>query len=150
MPGFNMAPLKNNMHPFHQPWLWLTLWFCAIGAVVIASLVPSRTLPTLPHLTDKTEHLLSYAMLGAGAFMLFRTRRWSWLTALGLIGLGCLLEVAQGHLTADRTADWLDALANTIGIALSTVLGLTPLKHSLVWLDKQLFAANVGQNRSLR
>lgn len=148
MPEFNMASLKNNMHPFYQPWLWLTLWCCAIGAVIIASLVPSRTLPTLPHVTDKAEHLLSYAVLGTFACMLFRSRNGRLLTALGLIGLGCLMEVAQGGLTADRTADWQDALANTIGVTLSTLLGLTPLRHSLVWLDRQLFAAKVSQNHS--
>ena len=143
MSRFNMASLKDGMRPFIAPWLWLSLWGCALGCVIVASLVPSRTLPTFPHVTDKAEHFLTYMLLGIGAFMLFRNRIVVWIVALGLVGLGCVLEVAQGSLTADRSADVLDAAANTMGVALSALIGQTALKNTLVWIDGWLFGDTI-------
>ena len=47
--------------------------------------------------------------------------------ALALIGLGLVLEVAQGAMHMHRTADARDLLANTVGVALGALLATAGL-----------------------
>lgn len=72
---------------------------------------------------DKVEHAIAYFVLA-----------FSWLIALGkskknvfIIIVSCLLygiviEVLQAEITSYRTAEYLDALANTIGVVLALLI----------------------------
>lgn len=44
------------------------------------------------------------------------------ITLLAPILMGCLVELAQAYLTTCRSGDWFDALCNTLGVLLGTVI----------------------------
>lgn len=70
---------------------------------------------------DKYAHALAYCTLGLAVFPTFPRLRpiivWGVLTLYG-----CAMEVAQGAMHMGRTADILDAVANSTGAFLAIVL----------------------------
>jgi VanZ family protein len=94
---------------------WLALGWLMVGAVGVGSLWPS--MPGLAGgLSDKLLHFGAYSALAfvfAGAI---ERRRW-WRIALGLLALGTGIEIMQALLTESRSAEWLDATANALGVA---------------------------------
>lgn len=129
-------PGIGALKPLRRPRLWLGLWWCAIGVVVVGSLLPAMLLPVVPAGGDKAEHLLGYALLAAIAVQLFATRAALARTAAGLALLGVALELAQGGLTSTRTMDAADALANTAGVALGMATALLPVRDWLLRVDR--------------
>lgn len=113
----------------HARW-WLGLWWLAVALTVVAELLPAMFLPVTPAGGDKVEHVLGYALLAAAAVQVFRRPR-LWRIGALLVGLGLLLEVAQGTLTSTRSFDLLDALANAVGVLLGLASALTPLRDLL-------------------
>jgi VanZ family protein len=110
-----------------------------IAAVVAGSLLPSSSLPGLPFPgADKLEHMLGYAALSGYAVMLFSERQAQRRAAVGLLLLGLAIEGAQGALTATRSADAMDVLANAAGIGLGQLLQATPMARLLQRLDTLL------------
>jgi len=102
------------------------LWFLAILAVIVGSLLPSnslaiRTLERLP-LSDKLEHLGMYAVL---VFLPAIHERRSVLlgAAAGAIVLGVGLEIAQ-LLTGWREYEFADMIADAIGVCMGLAAGL--------------------------
>jgi VanZ family protein len=103
-----------------QP-LRIALFALACTGVLAASLVPVATLPSAD-VSDKVEHFVAYAglaLLGAWAF----TRRLSRVTA-GLIAGGVGIEILQATMPFGRQGDAVDALANSLGVALGMGLAL--------------------------
>ena len=125
------------MKPLRRPGLWLGLWLLALVVVCVICLVPLDGLPPLPDNSDKVEHLLTYFVLAAGAVQLFGGRRALLVAALGLMLLGIGIEFAQG-MTAYRSADPMDALANSIGVMLGMATRLTPWRDLLLRIEKRL------------
>lgn len=123
------------LKPLRHPKFWLVLWWLAVLAVLAACLMPSPSLPDLPHNSDKLEHVLAFFMLAASAVQLYAGRRALRGIAIGLLLLGLGIEVAQGALTADRSADPFDLLADAIGIGLGLATALTPWRDLLLRLD---------------
>jgi VanZ family protein len=117
--------------------MWLGLWVLALVAVCVVCLVPLDGLPPLPDNSDKVEHLLAYFVLAAGAVQLFGGSRALLVSALGLVALGIGIEFAQG-MTAYRSADPRDALANSIGVLLGMATRLTPWRDLLLRIEKRL------------
>ena len=134
-----MAPVNPvaAMKPLRRPVLWLGLWMLALLAVCVLCLVPLDGLPPLPDNSDKVEHLLTYFMLAAGAVQLFGGSRALLVAMLGLVALGIGIEFAQG-MTAYRSADPLDALANSIGVLLGMATRLTPWRDLLLRIESRL------------
>jgi VanZ family protein len=128
------------MRGFRWPGLWLALWSLGIVAVIVVCLGPPPKLPPLPDNSDKAEHFLTYVFLAFGAVQLFATRRALWWAGLGLVGLGVGIEFAQGAFTVDRSADPLDALANTLGVLAGMAFVRTSMREWLLRLDRRLFA----------
>ncbi len=126
------------MKPLRHPRRWIGLWVLAIVAVVVVCLMPPPALPPLPDHSDKVEHFASYFLLAFGAVQLFATRRALLLAAAGLVVLGVGIEIAQGALTSDRSADPYDALANSVGVALGMAMMLTPWRDLLLRMEKRL------------
>lgn len=114
------------MRPLRRPRLWLGIWFAMLAAVIVLSLVPPPDMQVpLPDHADKAEHLLAYAALAFAGLQLFGSRAALAWMAVGLVALGVGLELAQGTLVpAVRRMDWLDAVANTVGV----MLGVAPLR----------------------
>lgn len=123
-------PRAGAAKPLRRPWLWLGLWWLAVGVVLVLSLVPPPAME-LPRHGDKVEHLLAYAVLAAAAVQVWRPGRPLLLAGLGLVLMGVLLEFAQGALTATRQADPFDALANTLGVGLGLLTAFTPFSDLL-------------------
>jgi len=71
------------------------------------------------HNSDKWLHAMTFVVLTVWFTGLYEKRVW-WLTALGLVLFGFLVEFCQLQVSY-RTADWIDILANTLGI----IVGLT-------------------------
>ncbi len=103
--------------------------------IIILSLYPFEedALPDVP-LADKWTHMVMY---GGFSIILwidhFRARlngevRWAKtliITVVCPILLGGLMELAQAKLTTTRSGDWMDALANTIGVLTVLLLALS-------------------------
>ena len=110
---------------------WLGLWWCAVLAVIAVCLLPPPPLPGLPQNSDKLEHFLAYFILAGSGVQLWQGGRALVVLGIGLIALGLGIEFAQGALTAERVADPLDAVANTIGVLAGLSLAATPLGRLL-------------------
>jgi VanZ family protein len=104
-------------------------------SVIVLSLVRIEQPLHLEH-ADKYEHLLAYGCLMYWWGMVQPARRWLWMVALPLLGLG--LEWAQ-TLVAYRSLEWNDALANLAGVMLAGVLLATRASRLLALADRKLF-----------
>ncbi|APO96425.1 VanZ family protein [Xanthomonas vesicatoria] len=135
-----MAAVTRALRPFHRPRLWVGLWIAANVVVIAVCLGPPPEIPELPDNSDKGEHFLTFALLCWGAVQLFATRRAQLVAAIGLVALGIGIEIAQGALTTNRSADPYDALADTLGILAGLCLAWTPLRFVMLRIDQRLFA----------
>jgi hypothetical protein len=105
--------------------LWLGLGSALAVAVIVSSLVPGGV-PGLGLGLDKLAHASAYFVLMVWFAGLQPRRLWGRL-ALALIGLGLVLEVAQGAMHMHRVADARDLLANAVGVALGALLAAAGL-----------------------
>lgn len=98
-------------------WVLITLFIlCSITAL---SLSPLPQLPEIPG-TDKTHHFIVYAaLMFPAAFK--KTRHWLLLAIIFVLYSG-LIELIQPYV--NRYGEWLDLLANTVGVAIGASLGL--------------------------
>ena len=81
---------------------------------------------------DKWAHFIMYGGLACAVwFDILRGRLHPGailtiaLTIIFPIAFGGLMELGQAHLTTCRNGDWLDFIANTIGVIIATPIGLT-------------------------
>lgn len=117
--------------PLRHARRWLALWWLAVAAVALVELLPAMLLPPVPAGGDKLEHLAAYGVLAFAAVQVFE-RRALWRVGLGLAALGMALEIAQGALTATRSFDLADELANCSGVLLGLAFAFTPLRDLLL------------------
>ena len=102
-------------------------------AIVILSLAPIPEIKMAEDvpLADKWTHMVMYGaltlviwfdykrshkQLNPGKLLLF--------AFLAPIAMGGLLELAQAYLTTCRSGEWMDFVANSIGVCIGTVCGL--------------------------
>ncbi len=134
-----MRPAPAPVNELRLQTLWSAL------AVMLVIVIVYLSLAQLPHSGidlpsgDKIGHLLAYG----GSMWWFaqvwpRHRRYS---AIALILLGVLMEVAQGTLTEHRRAEVLDAVANATGVLLGWLLATTPAGRLLFHIDRLLSAS---------
>jgi VanZ family protein len=96
----------------------------AVLVVVILALMPQ--LPPTPGIGgDKADHFAAFLVLAV--LGVIGWRRQSVVLALGLLGLGAILEALQGTAFIHRDADMLDWLADAAGV----VVGLTCMSPGL-------------------
>ena len=119
--------------------LWLALGLAIVLAVIVSSLAPWGGMPGRFPGVDKLEHVTAYLVLMVWFAGLQPRRAWRWL-ALALLAMGALLELAQGAMDMQRTADFRDVLANATGIGLGAVAsaaGLASWPYRLeTWLTR--------------
>jgi VanZ family protein len=109
-----------------HPRLWLVSGWILIVLAVIASLVPAHDLPTLGGISDKTEHIVGYAVLALWFAGIYPRTRYP-AVGVGLLAMGIVIEGLQGAMHLGRQADLNDVYANTIGIVCGLLL-------ALIWL----------------
>jgi len=114
---------ENGTKPVNAVIRWVAITGFTVGvvAVLVLSLTPSHALPGI-EVWDKLQHVLAYLILAVTGSVAFPGRRsLPWL-AIGLLILGCVLEVTQAFIPG-RVAGVDDAVANAIGVGLGLVIG---------------------------
>ena len=130
-----MAAVSRLFKPLRNRRFWMALWAAAVLGVVVGCLIPPPPLPPLPDNSDKLEHFAAYFLLAAGAVQVFRRGRVLAWVGVALVAQGVCIEFAQGALTATRSADPFDALANAVGVAAGLATAFTPLCDLLLRLQ---------------
>ena len=87
-------------------------------SILVLSLSPLPELPDVPG-NDKTHHLIAYAIL---AFPTSVTNQKVLSMTLLFILMGGAIEIIQPYV--NRYAEWLDFIANTIGVVIGLAIGL--------------------------
>ena len=105
--------LRQN--PAQANWLSGAIAFTIIGL----SLSPLAQVPDVPG-SDKTHHLIAYAVLAIPTAIAMPGR--AWMMALLYIGLGGVIELIQP--SVNRYGEWLDFIANLTGVLIGSVFGL--------------------------
>ena len=98
---------------------WLPISIIIFSGITVLSLVPLEELPNTPG-SDKTHHLIAYAALAYPA-SLRRPAGWRY-TILFFTLYSGLIEIIQPYM--NRYSDWIDFVANIIGLALGSILAL--------------------------
>jgi VanZ family protein len=107
------------MLPLRYPWLWATLGWGMVLAVLAGSLAPADMIGDY-RISDKLMHAGAYFALMVW-FAGFYRRGLHGLIALVLVALGAGVELAQAGLHT-RQFDVLDMIANAAGIAIGLAL----------------------------
>ncbi|WP_343651819.1 VanZ family protein [Stenotrophomonas sp.] len=126
-----MSAALPLIKPLRRPRLWAALWALAVLVVIVVCLIPPPPMD-LPKNSDKVEHFLAYFILAGSAVQLFRRGRPLLWAGVGLVLMGVCIEFAQGALTSNRSADAMDAIANTIGVLAGMAITFTPLRDLLL------------------
>ena len=102
-------------------------------AIVLLSVmpIPDMKMDVNVPLADKWTHMVMYGVLTFIIWFEYRRSHWHWDTGrlllfafLAPIAMGGALELIQAYLTTCRSGEWLDFVANTIGVCCGTALGL--------------------------
>ena len=110
-----------------------TSFTIGVLAVTWLSLTPQDALPEI-NMWDKLQHAMTYAVLAICVAVGFLARRPRLIIGIGLIVLGCSLELAQAAVPG-RDPSIGDAVANIAGVA----LGL-----AAAWIGNRLVGAIKG------
>jgi len=108
-----LAPLMHRR-------LWAILGFMLVGAVIVSSLIPGGGRLQMEG-ADKLAHAFAYLVLMVWFAGLYPRRGWTWV-AIGLLVMGLTLELLQGVMQMQRTADPRDLVANAAGVGMGVVL----------------------------
>lgn len=109
-------------------WLRALAFWTTVAVVVVLSLLPTQHLPeAVFDIWDKAQHAFGFAVLTFLGFWAYprRVRR----VLVGMLLLGALIELAQDA-TGWRHGDWMDLLADAVGVAVGTMLWLSARRFS--------------------
>lgn len=108
--------------------------------IIVITYLSLMHVPEIPEvedvpLIDKWTHMVMYATLTLTIWMqYFRSHKQINKIKLSIIGIiapiawGGLMELAQAYLTTYRSGDWMDFVANSIGVAIAVVIGTLILR----------------------
>ena len=100
--------------------------------ITVISLIPVPEIKEVEDvpLMDKWVHMLMYGILTFCIWLEYRRShgKWNWarLILFGVVApivMSGVVELMQAYLTTCRSGEWLDFLANSIGVAIGTLLG---------------------------
>jgi VanZ family protein len=132
-----VAETMKSRRSLHYFKLWQTIGWLLVAAVIYLTLTPSP--PHIDVLThDKLQHGLGYLCLMLWFGQLYKPARHLQL-AVSLIFLGIVLEVLQG-VSGLRQFEFLDMLANSVGVLIGWLLNRTLLGTLLLRLEQRLGA----------
>jgi VanZ family protein len=126
------------MRGFSRPRRWQILGWLLVTVIVVLSLAPPLQLQPLgaPSWNDKAGHFLAYFALSAWYAQLYDSAVEMRRRLVFCLLLGAAMEGLQS-LTATRSADWRDMVANGIGVVLGGSLWLTPMAGLLLRWDRR-------------
>ncbi|MBK9363989.1 MAG: VanZ family protein [Rubrivivax sp.] len=122
------APLPWWLHPSARRW-WRALLALLLLAVAWLAFSPAPP-PQADTGWDKANHALAFAVLAAVAELAVwphPARRW--LTVVGLLAYGALIEGVQSRLPP-RSGEWSDLAADAAGIAIGLLLAAPLLRRA--------------------
>lgn len=102
-------------------------------AIVLLSLLPIPDIKLAEDvpLADKWTHMVMYGALTLviwidykRAHRQYNAKRLFVFAFLAPIAMGGTLELMQAYLTTCRSGEWLDFVANTIGVCIGTIVGI--------------------------
>jgi VanZ family protein len=109
------------MHTTSTPLIRVAFW-CSALVLAIASLVPLDLLPPqAATIWDKGQHASGFAWLALVGLLGYGHRPWTVLAAL--LVYGGVIELLQAA-TGWRYGEWLDFLADGIGVVIGTTIWL--------------------------
>ena len=108
--------LKKTLHSFIPALVWVLV-------IVVGSFLPSSSVPSIA-ISDKGIHFVFYAILAILLYFPLRlntNRSYTFVTTCAsvlIIGfvLGSVIEIVQHIFIAGRFGEYLDLLANTLGL----------------------------------
>lgn len=106
----------------HAP-AWRLASALLVGVIVLVTLMPQQQLPMAPNHFDKVEHFAAYGLLAVW-FTGLVPRGQYWRVAVGLAVLGVVLEFLQQTMPLGRSGEFLDVVANVLGVAIGVALAL--------------------------
>jgi VanZ family protein len=105
--------------------------YAVVALLMFIPMPHGRASPSVPHL-DKVVHLVAWSMVSLGTWPVVRVMRWTWRLSVGrrfvvvvifATVFGVTVELVQG-LSAYRSADVWDAVADTVGAVLGALFCL--------------------------
>jgi VanZ family protein len=92
-----------------------------IGILYLSLVKMPKNIVNVHHL-DKLQHGFAYFILSISWLFTFFKKNRKYLIACCCILFGILIEILQNELTNYRTGDYLDSIANSIGVILGLLL----------------------------
>ena len=96
----------------------ILFWLALIGSYVLA-VIPQEIAPEIGELSDKTLHFIAFAVLTILIHLAYALPIWK--SVMMLIAYAFFIEFSQ-YFTPNRCAEWLDIVADTIGIAIGLII----------------------------
>jgi len=113
------------MLPLLRRRAWVVASALLVTMVVVASLVPSGSMPVPPvRGFDKVEHFVAYALLAAWFAGIYPRSRYLRI-AIWLTALGAAIEILQQAMGLGREGDPFDLMADIAGIGAGLLLAAT-------------------------
>ena len=111
---------------------WQNTGIAILSLIFVAALMPAiwvwpdrQQFPTWFVDADKWLHALTFVFLAVWFAGQYRPRSY-WRIGVGLIAFGALIEVCQ-RLVSYRTAEWLDIVADTLGVVVGLLIATAGL-----------------------
>lgn len=118
-------------------WVWWLVGWALLAATVNESLQAKVWKVAEVIAWDKANHFMGYFLLTTWFTGVTRRSRYVVVGVL-LIAFGGALEIAQGLMHEGRMADWLDFLANSLGVTLGVTLAMLGLGDWMIWIERLL------------
>jgi len=128
----------------HYRSLWIVLGILYIGFILAGSLLKVPDVNLQIGYTDKIIHFLMYFILVGWFIQLYHTLSSRLLVLLGAVLLGLLIEYLQG-MTAYRSFDYTDELANSMGAITAFLLANTAFATLLERIDHRIYSCGPGR-----
>ena len=116
-------------------WLWWAIGYALLVWTVNDSL--ERHPPNFGGIfpNDKVVHFTGYFLLATWFGGVARRNQY-WIVGAGLIAFSGLMEILQGVMHNGRDAEWLDLVANTLGVTTGLTLASIGLGKWMVWVER--------------
>ena len=104
-------------------------WIALIGSYIMA-ILPQEVAPQIGNLSDKTLHFIAFAVLIILLNLSYKMAWWR--SVLYLLFYAFFIEFSQ-YFTPNRCSEWLDIVADGIGITIGFILYLGYKKFERIY-----------------